>query len=207
MWMDCDFCTEFAAVGGDSRIVVEHDGWVLLPTRGCFTPGYCLLMPLDHVDAAADLHPAELVAVEATVEQMRARIEAVFGPTIVAEHGSRDCHLGAACCAHCHLHLIPVPDPDAVTDAYQTTGGAGTVLSGLSDLATAVEGPYLYLSPRPGRHLFWPADTRFARQYVRRVCARIHGVAGRYDWRDHSFSQNLWLTAGLLRGTPAQEAA
>jgi len=205
--MDCAFCTEFARVGSDSRIIAEDANWVLLPTLGCFTPGYCLFMPLDHIDAAADLHPAALARVEAAVEQMRARIASAFGPTIIAEHGSRDCQLGAGCCTHCHLHLIPVPNPDAVTDAYQTTGGSGYILRGLADLPAAAEGPYLYLSPRPGDHLLWPADSRFARQHVRRVCARLHGIAGQYDWRDHPFGHNQRLTADILRGTYEQQAA
>jgi diadenosine tetraphosphate (Ap4A) HIT family hydrolase len=205
--MDCAFCTEFASISGGSRVIAEDAGWVLLPTVGCFTPGYCLFMPLNHIDAAADLQPTELARVEATVEQMRARIEPTFGPTILAEHGSRDCQLGAGCCTHCHLHLIPVPDPDAVTDAYLTTGGTGKALRGLADLPTAAAGPYLYLSPRPGEHLLWPADTRFARQYVRRVCARLHGLASRYDWRDHPFGHNQRLTADILRGTFDQQAA
>jgi diadenosine tetraphosphate (Ap4A) HIT family hydrolase len=205
--MDCAFCTEFANVSGDSRIIAEDAGWVLLPTVGCFTLGYCLFMPLNHVDAAADLHPTDLASVEPIAEQMRARIETAFGPTILAEHGSRDCQLGAGCCTHCHLHLIPVPDPDAVTDAYRTTGGAGKALRALADLSTAADGPYLYLSPRPGEHLLWQADTRFARQYVRRVCARLHGLAGQYDWRDHPYGPNQRLTADILRGTLDRRAA
>lgn len=207
--MDCAFCTEFATSGVNDhrigRIIAEDTGWVLLPTVGCFTPGYCLFMPLDHVDAAAELPTTDLARVEASVEQMRAHIESAFGPTILAEHGSRDCQLGAGCCTHCHLHLIPVPDPDAVTDAYRITGGSGTALSGLAELPSAIDGPYLYLSPGAGEHLLWPAHTGFARQYVRRVCARLHGVAGQFDWRDHPFDHNQRLTADTLRGAFDQQ--
>jgi diadenosine tetraphosphate (Ap4A) HIT family hydrolase len=203
--MECAFCAEFA--GGASRIITEDAGWVLLPTVGCFTPGYCLLMPTEHVDAAADLSPAVLADVEVAVEDLRSLIESAFGPTIVAEHGSRDCELGAGCCTHCHLHLIPVPDAAAVTAAYRRTGGDGTPLGGLADLTAAVEGPYLYLSARAGEHLLWPADSRFARQYVRRVCAQLHGVAGRYDWRDHPFAGNQRLTLDVLRAVTRPQAA
>src|SRR5262245_34047220 len=83
-------------------------------------------MPTEHVDAAADLRPTVLEDLEPAMENVRSLIESVFGPTIVAEHGSRDCELGAGCCVHCHLHLIPVPDADAVTAAYRHTGGDGT---------------------------------------------------------------------------------
>lgn len=204
--MDCTFCAEFSGQSdGPGRIIAECDGWVLLPTVGCFTPGYCLFMPLDHADAAADLKPSELTEVESAAERMRDHVSAAFGPTILAEHGSRGCQLGAGCCTHCHLHLIPVPEPDAVTEAYRATGADPVLLTGLADLPSAVDGPYLYLSPRPGQHLLWQADSRFARQYVRRVCARLHGVADRYDWRDFAFESNQRMTVEILR--PGGEVA
>jgi hypothetical protein len=96
------------------------------------------------------------------------------------------------------MHLIPVPDVDAVAAAYRATGGPGRCLKGLADLSTFVDGPYLYLSPRPGEHLLWSA-ARFSRQYVRRVCAAQHGVEDRFDWRDHPFDDNQALTVAMLR--------
>ncbi|MEH0407409.1 hypothetical protein ACFY7V_33800 [[Kitasatospora] papulosa] len=190
--MDCQFCAEFAP--GESkrttRIITETaGGWVLLPTVGALTPGYCLFMPLEHLDAAADVTPAGLALVAAEVEEMRTLIQARYGPVILAEHGPRDCELGASCCSHCHLHLIPVPDPDAVTAAYEATGGAGLLLTSLADLPAAADGSYLYLSPRAGEHYYWPS-AGFARQFVRRVCADQLGVGQLFDWRDHPFTEH-----------------
>jgi diadenosine tetraphosphate (Ap4A) HIT family hydrolase len=204
--VDCAFCTEFTTLtqaGQGSRVIAETGGWVLLPTVGCFTPGYCLFMPIDHLDATADANPRELKAVQESLGEMRSNVTAVFGPTIVAEHGPRGCELGAGCCSHAHLHLIPVPDPDAVAAAYEATGGPGRRLDGLADLPEAVEGPYLYLSPRPGEHLLWPS-AGFARQYVRRVCASLLGVGELFDWRDHPFDAHQALTIDALR--PALQA-
>lgn len=204
--MECEFCTEFAAVGPDSRVITEADGWVLLPTIGCFTPGYCLFMPVRHLDAAADAPPAELATVQVALENMRAAITTAFGPTIIAEHGPRGCQLGASCCSHAHFHLIPVPGPDAVTAAYTATGGPGTGIPGLGGLAEAAgDAPYLYLSPRPGTHLAWSAGG-FARQYVRRVCASLHGTGERFDWRDHPFTSNQRRTIDALRPSLTRRA-
>ena len=207
--MDCVFCTEFAAVppgGHGTRIICQAGGWVLLPTVGCFTPGYCLFMPLEHLDAAADAPPGELRYVAGAAESMRALISSVFGPAVIAEHGPRGCELGASCCSHAHLHLIPVPGPSAVTAAYQATGGPGRRLNDLAGLPVAVDSPYLYLSPEPGEHLLWPS-AGFARQYVRRVCAAQHGIAGQFDWRDHPFGANQALTVRTLRAATQARAA
>ncbi|MET9109697.1 HIT domain-containing protein [Streptomyces zhihengii] len=188
--MDCQFCTEFTTNTSTTRLITETDnGWVLLPAIGALTPGYCLFMPLRHMDAAADLTPTALTRVTAETERMRQLVQARYGPVILAEHGPRDCELGASCCSHCHLHLIPVPDPDQVTAAYEQTGGPGLRLTSMADLPAAADGSYLYLSPRPGEHYYWPS-AGFARQFVRRVCADQLGIGTFYDWRDHPFTEN-----------------
>src|SRR6266508_1976380 len=196
--MDCSFCAEFTCPGGGGRIITRDGDWVLLPTLGCFVAGYCLLMPIDHLQAAADLPAQELHALEARIERIRHQIAGECGATIVAEHGPGACDLGASCCTHAHLHLIPIGAADAVTDAYQHTGGAPQVLDGLADLRDLAGSPYLYLSPQPGVHLAWPA-AGFPRQFVRRVCAGILGMPDRYDWRDHPFEPTMLATLTRLR--------
>ncbi|MDT3398716.1 hypothetical protein RKE29_19035 [Streptomyces sp. B1866] len=196
--MDCQFCTEFTARESTTRIITETaGGWVLLPTIGALTPGYCLFMPLEHLDAAADVTPADLERVAAETEGMRTLIQARYGPVILAEHGPRDCELGASCCSHCHLHLIPVPDPDAITAAYEKTGGPGQRLTSMAALPAAADGSYLHLSPRPGEHYYWPS-AGFARQFVRRVCADELGIGDFFDWRDHPFTANRERTFAEL---------
>ncbi|MFE9851265.1 hypothetical protein ACFYPN_21065 [Streptomyces sp. NPDC005576] len=196
--MDCQFCTEFAARESTTRIITETaEGWVLLPTVGTLAPGYCLFMPLEHLDAAADVTPASLQRVAEETEGMRALIQARYGPVILAEHGPRDCELGASCCSHCHLHLIPVPDPDEITAAYEKIGGPGLRLTSMTDLPAAADGSYLYLSPHAGEHYYWPS-AGFARQFVRRVCADQLGIGASYDWRDHPFTENSQRTFAEL---------
>jgi diadenosine tetraphosphate (Ap4A) HIT family hydrolase len=204
--MECQFCIEFAELQTCKRVIAKAGEWVLLPTLGCFTPGYCLFMPVRHIDAAADVTPKALVELQAEVENMREAITSAFGPTIIAEHGPWGCQMGASCCSHAHLHLIPVPNPDAVTAAYRAKGGPGNALRGLADLAEVVNGPYLYLSPRLDEHWLWPARG-FARQYVRRVCASLHGKGEYFDWRDHPFTAIQAHTISVLRATLESPAA
>jgi diadenosine tetraphosphate (Ap4A) HIT family hydrolase len=198
--MECNFCAEFATIGDQSspRVITEMDGWVVLPTLGCFTPGYCLLMPTRHIDAVADTSQDELSRIADIAEEVRTVIGSTFGPTIVAEHGPRDCELGASCCSHAHLHFIPVPDPDAVTAAYESIGSRGRALSGMTDLPSVVDEAYMYLSPRANEHLYWPAKG-YSRQFVRRVCAAEYGIGAHFDWRDHPFEENQGTTFSILR--------
>lgn len=203
--MSCEFCQEFAESPPDGPesggLITESQGWILIADIGAFTPGYCLYMPIDHIEAVADAGPG-LDRVREGAEEMRRLVAAEFGPTIIAEHGPRGCDLGAGCCSHAHLHLIPVPDPDRVTAAYRTTGGPGRRLDDLSGLAGAVDGSYVYLSPEAGEHYVWPSQG-FARQYVRRVCSTIHGRGSEFDWREHPQPANKRLTVDVLRASRA----
>lgn len=194
----CAFCTEFARPVADTNIITERQGWVVLPTIGAFTPGYCLLMPRRHIDAAADTATDELAGVAEFAEEMRATIARIYRtPVVLAEHGPRGCDVGAGCCSHAHLHLIPVPDPGTVAAAYAVTGGPGATLERLADLPATVTGSYLYLSNAPGDHRLWPSSG-FARQFVRRVCAAQHDHADRWDWRDHPFEEHRRVTYATL---------
>jgi diadenosine tetraphosphate (Ap4A) HIT family hydrolase len=198
--LDCDFCVEFASDNrGGGRIILRELDWLLLPTLGCFATGYCLLMPIEHVEAVAELPQAQLIWAEELLERMRRLIGSSFGPTIVAEHGPGRCDLGASCCSHAHLHLIPVGDHvGAVVAAYERVGGSPTILKDLAELSTVAGEPYLYLSPTSQTHLLWQA-AGFPRQFVRRVCADLLGFRDQYDWRDHTFPRRMEYTLTLLR--------
>ncbi|MEV6946816.1 hypothetical protein AB0N07_33585 [Streptomyces sp. NPDC051172] len=78
--MDCQFCTEVTARESTTRIITETAGGrvLLLPTIGALAPGYCLFMPLELLDAAADVAPADLERVAAETEQMRTLIQARY---------------------------------------------------------------------------------------------------------------------------------
>jgi diadenosine tetraphosphate (Ap4A) HIT family hydrolase len=206
--VDCDFCAEFAGDPMGGRIIVREGDWVLLPTVGCFIPGYCLLMPIRHVEAIAELPRAELNWMDAFLTRMRRLIEDRFGPAIVAEHGPGRCDVGASCCSHAHLHLIPMGSHVAsVIAAYERTGGPPTILPDLSALSNRAGEPYLYLSPGTQMHLVWHA-AGFPRQFVRRVCASALGIGAQYDWRDHPFLPQMRQTLASLQsavGTTARD--
>lgn len=196
--MDCDFCAEFASDQVGGRIILQEADWLLLPTVGCFATGYCLLMPIGHIDAVAELSQAELTWAQGFLERMR-RLVGSFGPAIVAEHGPGRCDLGASCCSHAHLHVIPVGrHVDAVVAAYERVGGPPTILQDLTELSTMAGEPYMYLSPASQTHLLWQA-AGFPRQFVRRVCAHLLGLGDQYDWRDHPFPRRMEQTLTSLR--------
>jgi len=193
----CSFCTEF--LGKSMRIIESDEAWILLPTVGCFVPGYCLFMPIDHVRSFATLHEEELMDAKKRVESYREMIAKEFmTPVIVAEHGPSAQSLGAACCDHAHLHLIPMETPHEVLQAYMSVGGPGRQLSGLQGLKDYEGQDYVYLSVSATSHFVWPAAA-FSRQFVRKVCARLSGVQDVWNWREHPYLEQGQQTLYRLR--------
>ncbi|MDQ1527921.1 MAG: hypothetical protein QOG18_2534 [Microbacteriaceae bacterium] len=197
--IDCAFCDEFAQPMEATRIVARTQSRVLVPTIGCLTQGYLLYMPHEHTLAFADLDGAELRECEHDINCLRRVLADRYGPIIVAEHGPRKCDLGAACCDHAHIHLIPVPAPDRVVKEYVKIGGATEPYRTLAECLASVDEAYVYVSPAPAVHYIWPA-TEFPRQWVRRVCAEIYGKTSQWDWRDHPFDLERQRTYDALVG-------
>lgn len=197
--IDCAFCDEFAQPTEATWIVARTQSRVVLPTIGCLTQGYLLYMPHEHTLAFADLDGAELRDCEQDIDGLRIALFDRYGPLIVAEHGPRECDLGAGCCDHAHIHLIPVPSPDRVVEEYVEIGGPTELYRTLAECLVSVQAAYVYVSPAPAEHYVWPAAA-FPRQWVRQLCADIHGRASQWDWRDHPFDPERRRTYDALVG-------
>ena len=201
----CVFCDEFE--DGSDRVIWEDDEWVVLPGKGAFVPGYCLLLSVACVKSFSYLPSAQLRRADGVVERVRQVIADHYGrPVVVAEHGvDASCpYLGSACCTdHNHLHFFPLPkgvNPEEVEKMYVEMGGAARSHESLAEL-TGHAGAYLLLSPTPGRYLIWQWDERFGKQYARRVVAGLGGES-RWDWRRHPFPENMQETVDVLRHLP-----
>jgi diadenosine tetraphosphate (Ap4A) HIT family hydrolase len=203
----CEFCDELRAPdSAGSRIVWRDDMWATVPTRGCFVAGYSLLLPMDHLISFGSAAVGDLAGAERAVERLRSLVASAFGPAIVAEHGASVCDMGASCCDHAHLHVIPVPSVEAVGAIYVAQFGSPQRLGALRDLKRFADAPYLYLSPKAGEHFVW-TNGRFPRQFVRRVCAQLHGIPAKFDWRLFPFEGNMVATCRALRDRLRESAA
>lgn len=176
---------------------------VLVPTLGCFVPGYTLAVPTRPALSFGALSAEELRPTSIILEQWRQRMQEVFGDVIVAEHGSSEaCVATAACVSQAHIHFIPVPGVvDQLEQRYRDAGGGppDAVLGSLTELPKVVDGePYVLFSPRAGTYQVWLKVEKFRRQFVRRETADLLGLPFQYNWRSHPFTEQMELTASLL---------
>lgn len=176
---------------------------LLLPTLGCFQPGYLLACPSRAALSFAELSAEELAAVEKTSETWRMTLARLLGDSVIAEHGSSAaCDKSAACVSQAHLHMIPLPGlVAALRERYHAAGGnPDETFSSLRELAAAADGrPYVLLSPGAGCFEVWFDVERFPRQFVRREAAELLGIPEFYNWRSFPFVGQMELTRSLLR--------
>lgn len=197
----CSFCHEFDEERTSaSRIIWENEDFLVLPTVGCLRPGYCLFMPYEHTKSFASLAVNEIKQAFALVETHRQNLESIFGKTIIAEHGSGGySQKGASCCDHAHLHLIPMPNQvEAVYEIYEDVGGKPMEIKTVDDFAKLKNQPYMLLSPQPEVYYVWTNTDNFSRQFIRQVVAKLIGIENKYDWREHSFSENMSVTQNII---------
>ena len=195
----CDFCAEFNSNADiqKGRIIWRTKNFVFLPTIGCLTPGYCLLMPIKHYNSFAELPERELFESFALLEKARSQISEDFGTPIIAEHGSGGiCDKGASCCSHAHMHLIPVK-PEPVIDAYKKIGGDPFRISNIKELKEQEGSSYMFLSPSPNLYLVWYA-AKFVSQFVRRVSSNVLGFEYLFNWKKYPFHENMIITKQKL---------
>jgi len=194
----CSFCAEFLEEGHSSRIIYQDRNWVLAPTIGCFTVGYCLLIPRRHIRSMAELSQEGLEAARLNLQRFRKVIEKHCGPAILAEHGASASTNGAACCEHAHMHIIPVRFTEAVRFTYISRLGLPTRLNSIGELKDLKGKAYLYLSSQEDEHFIWTEADSTRRQFARRVAAAAIGRPTEYDWRTFPFNREMKKTKELL---------
>jgi diadenosine tetraphosphate (Ap4A) HIT family hydrolase len=164
----------------DRPLVQEPEVGVAISAVGAFVPGYVVVAPTSHTRSVRDLAPARRAEVLDLVRRLRSRIEGVYGPTTIFEHGSCREAEGrrSACIAHSHIHIIP--------GEY----GFGR-LPIASEAFDSLDGMFAALSERPGTGylMYHEPGGRFCcsvdpgiPQFFRRHIAAVLGEPDAWDY-------------------------
>ncbi len=200
--LKCDFCNEFNGQSEqiDRNIVTFRDEFILLTTLGCFREGYSLYLPITHERSFANMSSVSLLDVENDLDFIRRKISEEYSSNvIIAEHGPGIEDMGACCCDHAHMHIIPVDDPKHVFMEFFNTQQNVSMLNNFNEIRNFRQNAYIYLSCFSGQHLLWDDVRMFSRQFVRQVCADLDHLGSFYNWRLYPFYENMVRTTQRLR--------
>lgn len=111
---DCFICAANQGDAGslpwyDRPLIREPGVGVAVSAVGAFVPGYLIVAPEAHTWSIRDLSQGAREKLLHLVRSVRSRVECIYGPTTIFEHGS--CRefdsYRSACVAHSHVHVIP----------------------------------------------------------------------------------------------------
>jgi diadenosine tetraphosphate (Ap4A) HIT family hydrolase len=191
----CEFCIEianepfsrFKKMYGNfykNRIIMNKDGFVVMPTIGQIFKGSLLIMPLTHYETMAELPLSMLKRLNPILAYLERKVEK-FGIPILFEHGAR-CKTGASCgIYHAHLHLVPVPKRIFFSDVLPYFDWSTYSLIDAFDrlrqsdhylLFRDSTGKFVALEPMPDNF------SRFNSQYFRRTLAKHFNINAPWDW-------------------------
>ena len=208
----CAFCAEIAGSSdhnlfhdllgpaiGDDYLLAQTDEFVVMPSIGALTPGYCLVLPRRHVPSFGHL-PAELDGeLDTLLATVRAGLSTELGMRVVMyEHGSMSTDRPAGSCAdHAHLHVVAVPSDVDLRTPFESEFEV-RALAGLGQLRGQVDRdtPYLFLDDGDGVRLATDAPT-VRSQYFRRELATQLGRPDAWDWV--VFPEPALVAATILR--------
>jgi diadenosine tetraphosphate (Ap4A) HIT family hydrolase len=196
----CEFCDEFEGRSGnsfaahyahelESRIILEQEGFRVLPSLGQIVPGYLLLVPNHHYCSFADMSEIELKAAEVLKTSLTEQTRSVYGNVLFFEHGVRTAGSGGCGISHAHLHFVPFPDDKDPVEQVTRAFPFEEVSSLLELKRVQRDQSYLYYeSARSHKYLFYPPF--MPSQYMRRLLAEALGIRA-WDWRQCGREERL----------------
>ena len=182
-------------LGSSSRVIWESENLLLMPTIGCFTEGYCLLVTRDHYFSMAEFARSnggsELSLVLGGIQNM---MNALYNGCIFFEHGAidRQCKAGG-CSDHAHLHIMPKIDNVLKRTQKHHDFVKYSSIDRIKNISSA------YLLFYDGEEYYVSTSELVPSQYFRQLLAQEAGIGEKWDWRKHPFKTNIQTTLNSMR--------
>jgi diadenosine tetraphosphate (Ap4A) HIT family hydrolase len=190
------------------HVLCESDDFVCVPTLGSIVPGWVLVVPRKEILSFGQMEPRLLRTGEAFAANVAATLEDKFGRVVWFEHGPARVGSPVGCTVdHAHLHLVPT-HIDLLAGAQSILGNLveWREVKSLADASQISANGLDYLFLRQSGKTWIGTGSSLGSQVFRRVIAVGSGVPDQFNWRQHSFEENVRITLDTL-GTSGHRAA
>lgn len=189
---------------GWSRFIALTSRLVAVPTFGCFTAGYVLILPRTHVTSFGLLDADTLAEAGALMASLAARMTRVYGrPTLGFEYGNNV--PGGRRVEHAHWHLLP---SGADLNGWLAGRLRGWAASSLTELPGSPDASYIAVRDQGGGLSVYPVpNAPRQRIRLRRLVAELdpHVDAESWDWAARNYPELIRRTVADLGPAPAVE--
>lgn len=170
---------------------------MVVPTVGAIVPGWLLVVPRKHflcVGAMGDALRREMRELSETAAEA---LRVSFGPVTFFEHGPTEPATSVGCGVdHAHLHVV-ASNVDLLGGARQIAQQplSWSRVAGMQLTADYFRRrlPYLYVE-LPNGEVWLGTHSKIESQLFRKVIAAASGRADVFDWKCHSFEENVHQT-------------
>ena len=164
----------------DRPLIREPGVGIVVSAIGAFIPGYVIVSPEMHTRSIRDLPKGARDELLRLTRSARFRIERIYGPATIFEHGSCQWFDGrrSACVEHSHIHVVP---GEYGFDRLALRFTAFDSLEAMLSAAEARQGAGYLMYQEPGGPVHYADDPGIS-QYFRRHIAAALGEADEWDY-------------------------
>lgn len=189
---------------GVSRFIALTPRLVAVPTFGCFTVGYVLILPRTHVTSFGLLDAVTLAEADELIASLTARMTRVYGQQMLGfEYGNNV--PGSRRVEHAHWHLLP---SGADLNGWLGWHLRGRAINSLTELPASPDASYIAVRAQSGGLSVYPVpNAPRQRIRLRRLVAQLDPQvdAEAWDWAAHNDAELIRRTVADLGLSPAVE--
>ena len=188
---DCRFCQilDGRTFNGEADLPFdENSDYVSMASIGALIEGWSLVVPRKHCLSLRDYYGT--TAFSHFVQEVVQRVELVYGPSVIFEHGANHCGSLTSCGTdHAHLHVVPQQFPLAMM-LDESGIGAWRQIPASEICSQALNSEYLFFSVNSEADDpvgFFKKIDQPSSQFFRKAIAQAIGKADVADYKKHTF--------------------
>jgi diadenosine tetraphosphate (Ap4A) HIT family hydrolase len=215
---NCSFCDEindennnlfYNTIGKrksiKTRILYQNTDWIVVPTIGCFTVGYILIVSKTHYLSISSLPDNLFSNFESLLDRCNVFMKKQFNSSYIAfEHGSTSSEYRLSCCIdHMHLHVVPCNENlwDAIVKEYHLNY---IKLNNYCDVkkyvnTNNIKSYLLFQDINKEIYIIDTTNNIFPSQFFRQVFSKKLGEDLEWDWRHNYYENNMIQTIQLCQ--------
>lgn len=185
--------SDFFATGLHNTVLFETQYFVVLPTIGSLVSGWVLIVPKNkyvNFSKITKVEQEDLLSLISTLDNF---YKSFYGSYVIFEHGPKIVKSIVGCGVdYAHLHIVPVKiDLKSKAHKYIDSEINWVALDELSQISEIVrDNEYLFLQDNFQKKYVCVSQF-IGSQTFRKVIADELGISDKYDWKKHSFLENI----------------
>jgi diadenosine tetraphosphate (Ap4A) HIT family hydrolase len=196
----CPFCSLSESTAVADKILYETQNFYVITTVGCLIENYIMIVSKQHFASTCYINDEQKNEFVELIGIFRNLLQSTYGfSPIIFEHGAseKDSNKSGCCVLHAHLHMVP---HKLESSTQMVRALCLEKIGSYVDFFTmAYDKPYLlFVNNANEMFLRLLTDSVVPSQVIRRWIAKDLNIADKWDWRQHSFYDNINKTINSM---------